>query len=289
VECTINGIGERAGNAALEEIVMAVRTRADLFGCHTQVDTAQLVPTSRLVASITGMPVQPNKAIVGANAFAHESGIHQDGVLKSRENYEIMRAEDVGWSSNRLQLGKLSGRNALRDRLAQLGFAVAGDELGEVFARFKRLADKKREIFDDDLIALVTETAASGGHELVGWSCSSGSEATPQASVTVRLADGSEQSAQADGDGQVDAMFRAIEQIVGIKATLESYAVQAVTGGTDAQGEVLVRLSRDQVTVSGRGSDTDIVAASGKAYLDALARLDVAGRRRQQAAVGSQL
>ena len=280
VECTINGIGERAGNAALEEIVMAVRTRADLFACETKVDATQLVPTSRLVASIAGMPVQPNKAIVGANAFAHESGIHQDGVLKSRENYEIMRAEDVGWSSNRIQLGKLSGRNALRDRLAQLGFAVGDDELREVFSRFKRLADKKREIFDDDLISLVTEVAAAGGHELVGWSCSSGSKAVPRAEVTVRLADGSEKSGRAEGDGQVDAMFRAIEQIVGLEAVLESYAVHAVTGGTDAQGEVAVRLSRDGVTVSGRGSDTDIVAASGKAYLDALARLDVAGRCR---------
>ena len=245
VECTINGIGERAGNAALEEIVMAVRTRADLFACDTGVDAGQLVPTSRLVSSITGMLVQPNKAIVGANAFAHESGIHQDGVLKSRENYEIMRAEDVGWSSNRIQLGKLSGRNALRDRLAHLGFAVDDDELREIFARFKRLADKKREIFDDDLVSLVTETAAAGGHELAAWSCSSGSDATPRAEVTVRLAGGAEKSAAAEGDGQVDAMFRAIEQIVGFEASLESYAVQAITGGTDAQGEVVVKVARD--------------------------------------------
>ncbi len=279
VECTINGIGERAGNAALEEIVMAVRTRADEFPCRTRIDATQLVPTSRMVASISGMMVQPNKAIVGENAFAHESGIHQDGVLKSRETYEIMRAEDVGWQSNRIRLGKLSGRRALRDRLEQLGFSLSAEDLDRVFGSFKQLADKKRDIFDDDLMTIVSESAAEGCYELVSWRFASGSSAVPHAEIAVRMPDGSEKRAAADGDGQVDAAFKAIGEIAGMAVELESYAVQAITGGTDALGEVSVKVSLDGVLAAGHGSDTDIVAASAKAYLDALSRLRTAAQR----------
>jgi 2-isopropylmalate synthase len=276
VECTINGLGERAGNAALEEIVMTVRTRRDVFSCDTVIDTTQIVPASRLVSGITGFPVQPNKAIVGANAFAHESGIHQDGVLKSRETYEIMRAQDVGWSDNRIVLGKHSGRNAFRTRLQELGVDFESEhELNEVFARFKDLADKKHEIYDEDLQALVTETSLIAEHEmyrLVSLKVCSETGETPQAAITLDVA-GKEQSGQVTGSGPVDAAFRAIESIVQSNSELQLYSVNAITGGTDAQGEVTVRLQRAGRIVNGQGADTDIIIASAKAYLNALNKL----------------
>ena len=276
VECTINGLGERAGNAALEEIVMAVKTRRDIFLCDCRIDTTQIVPTSRLVSSITGYPVQLNKAIVGANAFAHESGIHQDGVLKHRETYEIMRAEDVGWNANKLTLGKLSGRNAFRSRLKELGIELASeDALNAAFARFKDLADKKSEIFDEDLHALVSDefvSEASENFKLVYLQVCSQTGEIPHAKVTVQD-NGVERSSEADGGGPVDAAFKDIESMVQSGAELLLYSVNNITSGTDAQGEVTVRLSRGGRIVNGQGADTDIVIASAKAYLNALNKL----------------
>ncbi|WJW76163.1 2-isopropylmalate synthase [Thiohalobacter sp. IOR34] len=282
VECTINGLGERAGNAALEEVVMAVRTRQDVFACDTRLDTTQIVPCSRLVSSITGFPVQPNKAIVGANAFAHESGIHQDGVLKSRETYEIMRAEDVGWSANRIVLGKHSGRNAFRTRLAELGIEFASEEaLNEAFARFKVLADKKHEIYDEDLQALVTEANLEAENErfrLIALRVCSETGETPSADVTL-LVDGEERQASETGGGPVDAAFRAIEAIVHSGTELQLYSVNNITSGTDAQGEVTVRLEKGGRIVNGQGADTDIVIASAKAYINALNKVLVSEDR----------
>jgi 2-isopropylmalate synthase len=276
VECTINGLGERAGNAALEEIVMAVRTRRDLFSCETQIDTTQIVPASRLVAGITGFPVQPNKAIVGANAFAHESGIHQDGVIKKRETYEIMRAEDVGWTANRMVLGKHSGRNAFKQRLKELSIDFKTEqELNSAFERFKDLADKKHEIFDEDLQALVTVEnleAENEHYRLVSLRVCSQTGETPHAEVTLAV-DGGEHARSADGGGPVDAAFRAIDGIIGSGAQLLLYSVSNITSGTDAQGEVTVRLERGGRIVNGQGADTDIVIASAKAYLNALNKL----------------
>ncbi len=276
VECTINGLGERAGNAALEEVVMAVRTRRDLFECDTDLDTTQIVNCSRLVASITGFPVQPNKAIVGANAFAHEAGIHQDGVLKSRETYEIMRAEDVGWSHNRMVLGKHSGRNAFRARLEQLGVVFdSEEELNDAFRRFKDLADKKHEVFDDDLLALVNDVGFSAENErirLVSLKVCSETGETPDATVVLTV-DGEEKSAHAQGGGPVDAAFKAIESILQTGSVLELYSVNSITSGTDAQGEVAVRVQKEGKIVNGQGADTDIVIASAKAYVNALNRL----------------
>jgi 2-isopropylmalate synthase len=276
VECTINGLGERAGNASLEEIVMAVRTRKDVFNLETTIDTTQIVPTSKLVSTITGYPVQPNKAVVGANAFAHESGIHQDGVLKFRETYEIMRAEDVGWNTNKLTLGKLSGRNAFRTRLEELGIALDGEEaLNAAFARFKALADKKSEIFDEDIQALVSDEFVSDDIETFKLAylqvCSQTGE-TPHAVIAVMDA-GAEKRAEADGGGPVDAAFKAIEKIVNSGAELLLYSVNNITSGTDAQGEVTVRLSKGGRIVNGQGADTDIVIASAKAYLNGLNKL----------------
>ena len=276
VECTINGLGERAGNASLEEIVMAVRTRKDLFACETRIDATQIVPTSKLVSQITGYPVQPNKAVVGANAFAHESGIHQDGVLKHRETYEIMRAEDVGWSTNRLSLGKLSGRSAFRAKLQELGIPIQSEEaLNTAFVRFKALADKKREIFDEDLQALMSDEAVTPEAEhyrLVASKVVSETGETPHAQITLAVG-GSEKQAESDGSGPVDSIFRAIENIVSSGADLLLYSVNAITTGTDAQGEVTVRLARDGRIVHGQGADTDIIVASAKAYLNALNKL----------------
>ena len=276
VECTISGLGERAGNASLEEVVMAVRTRRDIFSCDTRLDTTQIVPCSRLVAGITGFAVQPNKAIVGANAFAHESGIHQDGVLKSRETYEIMRAQDVGWSDNRIVLGKHSGRNALRSRLEELGISFDSEEaLNEAFTRFKNLADKKHEIFDEDLQALVTEAsldAVNEHYKLVSLRVCSETGETPNANVTLSI-DGEEHTASAPGGGPVDAAFKAIEEIVDSGTCLQLYSVSNITSGTDSQGEVTVRLERAGHIVNGQGADTDIVIASARAYINALNKL----------------
>jgi 2-isopropylmalate synthase len=276
VECTINGLGERAGNASLEEIVMAVKTRRDVFSCDSRIDTTQIVPSSRLVSQITGYPVQPNKAVVGANAFSHESGIHQDGVLKFRETYEIMRAEDVGWSHNKLTLGKLSGRNAFRNRLQELGIVMESEEaLNAAFARFKDLADKKREIFDEDLHALVAvegSVDACDRFKLISLKVCSETGETPHAFLV--LSDGgNEMSADEFGGGPVDASFRAIEKRVESGSTLLLYSVNNITTGTDAQGEVTVRLTRNGRIVNGQGADTDIVIASAKAYLNALNKL----------------
>ncbi|MCG6870817.1 MAG: 2-isopropylmalate synthase [Gammaproteobacteria bacterium] len=281
VECTINGLGERAGNAALEEVVMAVRTRRDQFDCDTRIDTTQIVPASRLVSNITGFPVQPNKAIVGANAFAHESGIHQDGVIKKRETYEIMRAEDVGWSANRIVLGKHSGRNAFRQRLLELGIEFDSEEdINSAFSRFKDLADKKHEIFDEDLQALVTEEGlAQGGHiHLVALGVCSQTGEIPEARIVLNE-NGEEREARAAGSGPVDAAFRAIEEIIESGAILELYSVNNITSGTDSQGEVTVRLERGGRIVNGHGADTDIVIASAKAYVNALNKLVAPGRR----------
>jgi 2-isopropylmalate synthase len=273
VECTINGLGERAGNASLEEVVMAVRTRRDLFNLNVTTDTQQIVPTSRLVSTITGFPVQPNKAIVGANAFAHESGIHQDGVIKHRETYEIMLAEDVGWHKNNLVMGKHSGRNAFRTRLCELGHSFETEAgLNEAFRRFKELADKKHEIFDEDLQALVTSSSSAeveGRYKLVCMSVCSETGVTPIARVTVAV-DGEEHTDDSEGGGPVDATYRAIEKIAQSGAILQLYSVNNITSGTDAQGEVTVRLQLDNRIVNGVGADTDIVIASGKAYINAL-------------------
>jgi len=282
VECTVNGLGERAGNAAVEEIVMAVRTRQDLFPVDTGIDATQIVPASRLVSQITGYVVQPNKAIVGANAFAHESGIHQDGVLKHRETYEIMRAEDVGWHANKISLGKLSGRNAFKTKLAELGIELASEEaLNAAFARFKELADKKREIFDEDLHAIASDEMGPPEvehYKLVASRFHSETGEQPRAEITLAVG-GVEQRAAATGSGPVDAAFRAIESVVGSAAELLLYSVNAITTGTDAQGEVTVRLAQDGRIVNGQGADTDIIVASAKAYLNALNKLHVRGER----------
>jgi len=282
VECTINGLGERAGNAALEEIVMAVRTRQDIFPVDVRLDTTQIVHCSRLVSNITGFPVQPNKAIVGANAFAHESGIHQDGVLKSRETYEIMRAEDVGWAANRMVLGKHSGRNAFRARLKELGIVFDGEEdLNAAFDRFKDLADKKHEIYDEDIQALVTDAGLAAEHErfrLVSLKVCSETGHTPRATITLAV-DGTEMQAVADGGGPVDASFKAIDSIVNSGTILQLYSVNNITSGTDAQGEVTVRLERGGRIVNGQGADTDIVLASVKAYLHALNKVMLPAER----------
>jgi len=260
----------------LEEIVMAVRTRQDVFDCDTRIDATQIVPTSRLVSGITGFPVQPNKAIVGANAFAHEAGIHQDGVIKARETYEIMRAEDVGWAANRIVLGKHSGRAAFTERLKFLGFEFeTEDELARAFARFKELADNKHEIFDDDLQSLVGDAASSAAaarFALKGLETASQLGEKAAATVTVEV-DGGEVSARGQGNGAVDATFRAIESIAESGSHLQLYSVSAITSGSDAQGEVGVRLERDGRIVNGHGADLDIVIASAKAYINALNKL----------------
>lgn len=281
VECTINGLGERAGNASLEEIVMAVRTRHDLYPVETRIDTTHIVPCSRLVSSITGFPVQPNKAIVGANAFAHESGIHQDGVLKHRETYEIMRAEDVGWGQNRLVLGKHSGRAAVKARYEELG--VTFEDPGQfnlVFQGFKDLADKKHEIFDEDLQALVSgATEPEGRYQLQALEvhCQTGSN--PRAELQLQV-DGETVTSGAEGSGPVDATFQAIESVAGSEAELKLYSVNAVTEGIDSQASVTVRLEKNGRLVNGVGADTDIMVASAKAYLDALNLLSSNDHRR---------
>lgn len=276
VECTINGLGERAGNCSLEEIVMAVRTRRDYFGLEVGIDTVQLVPASKLVSSITGFVVQPNKAIVGANAFAHASGIHQDGVLKARDTYEIMRAEDVGWSTNKIVLGKLSGRNAFKQRVQDLGIPLESEtDLNAAFAKFKELADRKAEIFDEDIQALFSDEAVTPHQEhyrLLSLSQHSQTGERPQATVVIAMG-AQEMSAQSEGNGPVDATLRAIESQAKSGAELLLYSVNAITTGTESQGEVTVRLSHGGRIVNGVGADPDIVAASAKAYINALNKL----------------
>jgi 2-isopropylmalate synthase len=285
VECTINGLGERAGNASLEEIVMAIRTRKDIFPVHTNIDTTQIVSTSRLVSSVTGFPVQPNKAIVGANAFAHESGIHQDGILKFRETYEIMKAEDVGWSTNKLSLGKLSGRAAFAARLEELGISFeTKDDFNQAFVRFKDLADKKREIFDEDLQALVSDVQIAAEDDaitVIDLEVTTKTGQLPAAKICINYKDKDHQS-EASGDGAVDAIFNAIEKLIKSETTLQLYSVNAVTEGTDSQGEVTVRLEKDGRIINGQGADTDILLASAKAYLNALTLMGNPGRLHPQ-------
>lgn len=277
VECTINGLGERAGNASLEEVVMAVKTRADQSPVTTQIDAEHIVSASKLVSSITGFPVQPNKAIVGANAFSHEAGIHQDGVLKHRETYEIMRAQDVGWNTNKLVLGKHSGRAAVKSRFEELGITFeTPEELNAAFVKFKDLADKKHEIFDEDLQALIGDIVVEADryrYGLTSLEVASKTGSKPHAKLELTV-DGADIIAEADGDGAVDATFKAIETVAESGATVLLYSVNAVTEGTDSLGEVTVRLEFAGRIVNGVGADTDIIVASAKAYLNALNILD---------------
>jgi len=277
VECTINGLGERAGNCSLEEVVMAVRTRKDYFGLEIGIDTTQILSASRMVSQTTGFVVQPNKAVVGANAFAHASGIHQDGVLKARDTYEIMRAEDVGWAANKIVLGKLSGRNAFKQRLQELGITMESEaEINAAFARFKDLADRKSDIFDEDILALVSDesvTADVEHYRLLSLSQHSETGERPHAEVSFAIG-GQEFHTKSDGNGPVDASLRAIESEVKSGAELMLYSVNAITSGsTESQGEVTVRLQHGGRVVNGVGADPDIIVASAKAYLSALNKL----------------
>lgn len=276
VECTVNGLGERAGNASLEEIVMAIRVRGDRNPWRTGIVTERIFPASRMVSQVTGVAVQPNKAVVGANAFAHEAGIHQAGVLSDRITYEIMKPEDVGVSSNSIVLGKHSGRHAFRDRLETLGYDLADGQFGEAFVKFKELADKKKYVFDEDIEALISSEfmGSSDYYEFVSVEFTGGSREAAGAEVKL-LAGGAEVSASERGGGPVDAAYRAIKAATGESPRLETYRISSITGGTDAQGEVTVRLSDEEAGVfsRGRASDTDIVVASAKAFVNALNRL----------------
>jgi len=272
VECTINGLGERAGNASLEEIVMAVKTRKDVFPCTTRIDTTQILAASKLVAGITGFPVQPNKAIVGANAFAHESGIHQDGVLKERSTYEIMDATTVGVDTNAIVLGKHSGRHALRQALEELGYQVEGQVLNTAFKRFKEIADKKKQVTAMDLEALVTDELRSemAGYTLQWFDVEASSRRPPHATVSVRSPEGEDMEGSSTGDGPVDAIFRAVNAATGIDARLREFRVEAVTGGEDALGEVSVVVEYQGQSAGGQGVATDILEAAGMAYVRAI-------------------
>lgn len=274
VECTINGIGERAGNTSLEEIVMGLRTRKDLYVADTKVITEEISKTSRLVSKITGMVIQPNKAIVGANAFAHTSGIHQDGLLKDKTTYEIMRPESVGLEQNKLVMGKLSGRHAFRQRLEDSGYKLTEEEVNHAFERFKRLADQKKEIYEEDLEAIVSEEIAKMSEWVVlkSFQVESGTHKVPKATVELEI-DGKPVIHSGTGDGPVDAVYRTIAAMTHTKSKLLMFGVKAITGGTDAQGEVSVRLEEEGRTVSGHGADTDIITAAARAYLNALNKL----------------
>ncbi len=276
VECTINGLGERAGNCSLEEVVMAVKTRGDYFGLDVGIDTKHILAASRMVSQITGFVVQPNKAIVGANAFSHAAGIHQDGILKARDTYEIMRAEDVGWSANKLVLGKLSGRNAFKQRLQELGAQMESEaDINTAFAKFKELADRKSEIFDEDILALISDGSVTGDNEqyaFVSLSQHSETGERPQASIVFTIA-GKEVKSSSDGDGPVDASLKAIESQVKSGAEMVLYSVNAISDSTESQGEVTVRLQYGGRVVNGIGADPDIIVASAKAYLSALNKL----------------
>ncbi|MCS7163984.1 MAG: 2-isopropylmalate synthase [Thermodesulfovibrio sp.] len=274
VECTINGIGERAGNAALEEIVMALKVRNDFFKADTGIVTQEIYRTSRLVSKITGIVVQPNKAVVGANAFAHEAGIHQDGVLKERTTYEIMRPEDIGIPSSKIVLGKHSGRHAFKKRLEELGFSLTEEEINRAFERFKKLADQKKYIFNEDIEALVSDEVLriTEIYQLVDLEVSSGTKKKPTATVRMKI-NGEEKEITVSGDGPVDSVYKAITALTGSKAELNKFEIKAITGGTDALGEVTVILEEGGHTVRGQGSDTDIIIASAKAYINALNKL----------------
>jgi len=275
MECTINGIGERAGNASLEEIVMAIRTRKDFFNLTTNVDTTQIYRTSRLVSELTGFPVQPNKAIVGANAFRHESGIHQDGVIKRAITYEIMDPRTVGIPASSLVLGKLSGRHAFKERLSELGYSLSDEDFNRAFLAFKELADKKKEVTDRDIESLIAEEqrTVSEVYHLDRVQVSCGDRGIPTAAVRLIAPDGKVLADAALGTGPVDAVYKAINRLVRVPNKLTEFAVKSVTEGIDAVGEVLIRIESDGVTYTGRGADTDIIVASAKAYINALNRL----------------
>jgi len=275
VECTVNGIGERAGNASMEEIVMAIKTRNDQFNLTTQIDTTQIYRASRLVSELTGFMVQPNKAIVGHNAFRHQSGIHQDGVIKRAITYEIMDPKDVGVPSSSLVLGKLSGRHAFRERLAELGYVLSEEDLNRAFSAFKEVADKKREITDRDIESLVAQEmrTVSESYHLDYIQVSCGDHSMPTATVRL-VGPRGEVSADASlGTGPIDAVYKAINRIIGVPNRLTEFSVSSVTAGIDAMGEVLIRIESDGVTYTGRGSATDIIVASARAYMNALNRL----------------
>ena len=283
IECTINGLGERAGNTALEEVVMALKVRGDIMPYYTGVDTTKIMNISRRVATVSGFPVQFNKAIVGKNAFAHESGIHQDGMLKNSETFEIMRPSDVGLSGTSLPLGKHSGRAALRAKLKELGFDLADNQLNDIFVRFKDLADRKKEVYDDDLIALIRQNDTVEDHlKLKHLRVVCGTEGPQTADLTLEI-DGEEKSVHATGDGPVDSAFNAVKALFKHHARLQLYQVHAVTEGTDAQATVSVRLEEDGRIATGQSADTDTVVASVKAYINALNRLIV---RREKTAPG---
>lgn len=275
VECAVNGIGERAGNTALEEIVMVLKTRRDRFAYHTDINTEEIYRTSRLVQSLSGMRIQPNKAIVGKNAFAHESGIHQDGVLKERTTYEIMNPAMIGISQNNIVLGKHSGKHAFRDRLEKLGYKLEEEDFIKAFERFKSLADRKKEITDRDLEAIIDHQIKTvpGKYELEHLHISSGNRVVPTATVGIKVDEGRVIEDANCGDGPVDAVFKTIEKITGVKVKLEHYSLNAITGGKDAQGEVIVRISFDEKIYTGRGISTDVIEASAKSYLDAINKL----------------
>jgi len=281
VECTVNGIGERAGNASLEEIVMTIRTRKDLYDLTTGIDTTQIYRASRLVSDLTGFLVQPNKAIVGANAFSHESGIHQDGVIKMPITYEIIDPRTVGVPSSSLVLGKLSGRHAFKQRLAELGYTLNDEDLNRAFTAFKELADKKKDITDRDIESLVAEEqrTLSEEYHLDRLQVTCGDKGVPTAAVRLIGPDGKAKEDAALGTGPVDAVYKAINRIVRVPNSLTEFSVKSVTEGIDAIGEVLIRIESDGVTYTGRGADTDIIVSSAKAYINALNRLIAAGKK----------
>lgn len=283
VECTVNGIGERAGNASMEEIVMALKTRPRFFEADTRIVTQEIYKTSRLVSKITGMVVQPNKAIVGANAFAHEAGIHQDGFLKERSTYEIMRPEDVGIPQSKLVLGKHSGRHAFKARLQELGYDLSEEELNRAFAKFKHLADQKKYIFDEDIETLVSEEVSKIPeiYSLIDLTVSSGINLKPTAALKLKVNEKIVEKME-HGDGPVDAVYKAIAAITETKSNLLRFEVKSITGGTDALGEVIVSLEEDGRTVRGHGSDTDIIIAAAKAYINALNKLAIISRKKVQ-------
>lgn len=274
IECTVNGIGERAGNTAMEEVVMAIKTREDVFRCRTNVNTKEIMTTSRLVSNITGSVVQPNKAIVGANAFAHEAGIHQDGILKQKQTYEIMNPEDIGLTQNKLVLGKHSGRHAFQDKLAELGYSLSKEELNKAFERFKQLADKKKEVLDDDIRSIVADEVHHSPeiYTLKLVQVVSGNMSRPTATVQLEKEGQVIEDAQM-GAGPVDAIYKTIDSLIGESITLVDYSIHSVTGGTDALGQVTVRIRDKDRVFAGRGSALDVLVASAKAYLEAINRM----------------
>ncbi|MGA0714744.1 MAG: 2-isopropylmalate synthase [Gemmobacter sp.] len=288
IECTINGLGERAGNTALEEVVMALKVRNDIMPYRTNIDTTRIMKISRLVAAVSGFPVQFNKAVVGKNAFLHESGIHQDGVLKNAATFEIMRPEDIGLTATNIAMGKHSGRAALRAKLRDLGYDLADNQLNDVFVRFKALADRKKEVYDDDLVALVADNATTTEHDFIQvrrLRVVCGTEGPQEADLTLAI-DGVERHIDATGDGPIDAAFNAIKMLFPHKARLQLYQVHAVTEGTDAQATVSVRMEEEGKIVTGQSADTDTVVASVKAYVNALNKLIVRRQKTAPAAMG---